>query len=366
MVFARMLGRPSLVGLLLAAGFLTACVRPKPENQVMKLGEDVLAAGSAPSLGDTISGDAILAGGEISFNGRTGGDYVGAGGAQDIRGRIHGSMRAAGGRIEVKAATIDRNATLVGMNISVDSFSVIGRNAYLVGVKIKIDGSVQGGLLATGADIEINGPIAGSVEVAGGALHLGPRAQITGDLTYRLREEVRIEPGAKIGGKITSLPVGKGKGLFTVLWSAGVVLSGVVAVLLLPGFFSRAAQRLTGSPVRSIVVGLLCAFLLPFALFLAAVTAVGLPLALIVGALLLVFVALSEVPVAVWIGAKILHNRTLLGRQSTVVNFFLGALVLLIIQVVPILGGVVNLVAVFIGLGAMLLAVWSARGEVPA
>ena len=72
------------------------CVRPKPENQVMRLGDDVLASGSTPSLRDSIPGDAILAGGDITFTGSTGGDYVGAGGKQDIKGRVHGSMRAAG------------------------------------------------------------------------------------------------------------------------------------------------------------------------------------------------------------------------------------------------------------------------------
>ena len=348
-----------VVGLLLA-GFALACVRPKPENQVMRLGDDVLASGSAPSLGDTIAGDAILAGGEISFNGRTGGDYVAAGGRQDVRGHIHGSMRAAAGRIEVRAS-VDRNATIGGGDIFIDSTSVIGRNVYLIGPKIKIEATVRGGLLATGADMEINGPVAGDVEVAGGSLRLGPRAQIGGNLTYRLKEEVRIDPGAKIGGKITSLPISKGKGLFTVLWTVGVVLAGIVAVLLVPGFMTGAAQRINDAPVRSIVVGIASAILIPIAIVIAAITAIGLPLALIVAALVLVFVALSEVPVSIWVGAKILHNRTLLGRQSTLVNFFLGALVLTIIGVVPIIGPILNFIAVCIGYGALLLAVWARR-----
>ena len=78
------------VALTLLTALLTAstygCVRPKPENQVMRLGDDILASGSAPWLRDSIPGDAILAGGDMVFTGFTGGDYVGAGGKQEISG----------------------------------------------------------------------------------------------------------------------------------------------------------------------------------------------------------------------------------------------------------------------------------------
>jgi hypothetical protein len=132
-------------------------------------------------------------------------------------------------------------------------------------------------------------------------------------------------------------------------------------VLLIPRFIGEAADRITHNPGRSVLVGFACGILFPIAILLAAITAIGLPLALMTTAVLLVFGALSEVPVAVWLGQRIMHNRTLLGRQSNIVNFFIGALILLIVGVVPKLGGIIYLVATCIGFGAILLAAWSAR-----
>ena len=337
------------------------CVRPKPENQVMRLGDDVLASGSAPVLRDSIAGDAIMAGGEIAFTAHTGGDYVGAGGKQEVGGRVHGSLRAAGGHVEVKAI-VDRNATIGGGDLVVDSAAVIGHNAYLIGGSIRVNGTVHGGLLATGGNVELNGVVGQDVEISAGALRLGPHAQIGGNLRYRVaRDKVQIDPGAKVTGTITALPVSKGPGLFGLLWTFGGVLAGVVLVLLLPRFFAEAAAGIQERPIRTVIVGIVVPILTLIAIVVAGVTVLGLPLALITLLAFLFFGALSEVPVAVWLGERIMHSRTPLGRQSTIVNFFIGALILLVLGVVPVLGGIVTFVASCVGFGALLLAAWAAR-----
>ncbi|HEV7388543.1 MAG TPA: hypothetical protein VGN73_08030 [Gemmatimonadaceae bacterium] len=323
----------------------------------MRLGDDVLASGSAPSLRDSIPGDAILAGGDIVFTGYTGGDYVGAGGKQDINGRVHGSMRAAGGRVEVKAS-IDRNATIGGGDVQLDSSAVIGRNAYLIGGNIKVSGAIRGGLLATGGGVELDGPIGQDVEVASGGLRIGPHARIGGNLRYRVAGEVQIDPAAKITGKVTAVPVSKRPGLFGVLWTFGGLLAGVVIVLLIPRFVAEASDALQMRPVKSVIVGIAGFFLPAIGIVIAAVTVIGLPLALIATTVLFFLLSMSGIPVAVWIGEKILHGRTLLGRQSALVNFFLGALVLIIVRVIPVLGGLVFMIATCIGFGAILLAAW--------
>jgi len=338
------------------------CVRPKPENQVMRLGDDVLASGSAPSLHDSIPGDAMLAGGGIVFTGSTGGDYVGAGGQQDIKGRVHGSMRAAGGHLQVNAS-VDRNATIGGGDVILDSGAVIGRNAYLIGGTIKVSGAVKGGLLATGGSVELDGPIGQDVEVASGSLRIGPHARITGNLRYRVSGDVKIDPAAQITGKVTALPASKRPGVFGVLWTFGGLLAGVVIVLMIPRFIAEATDELQVHPVRSVVVGFVGAIAAAIAIIIAAVTVIGLPLALVAVTVLIFLGSMSAMPAAVWIGEKILHGRTLLGRQSTLVNFFLGGLVLMILGIIPVVGGIVTLIATCIGFGAVLMAAWSVHNR---
>jgi hypothetical protein len=345
-----------VVSILVSA---SGCVRPKPENQVMRLGDDVLASGSAPFLNDSIAGDAILAGGDIVFRGRTGGDYVAAGGKQDIRGRVHGSMRAAGGEVVVNAS-VDRNATIGGGRILVDSSAVIGRNAYLIGGDIKVRGTVTGGLLATGGAVDLDGTIGQDVEVSSGSLRLGPNARIAGNLSYRVSKEgVHIDPAARVTGKVTALPVIKSRGLFGMLWRAGGLLAGVVIVLLIPRFVTDATETLKHRPIRAVIVSIVGTILGLIAMIIAAITVIGIPLALVGAAFLIFLGAMSEIPVAVWIGEKILHGRTLLGRQRPLVNFFIGGLVLIIVGIIPVIGGVVRLISSCIGFGAILLAAWS-------
>jgi cytoskeletal protein CcmA (bactofilin family) len=338
---------------------VVGCVRPKPESQMMRLGNDILISGSAPNFQyDSVPGDAILAGGEIYFSATTAGDYVGAGGNQEIAGRVHGSLRAAGGNVKVKGS-VDRNATVGGGNLVVDSTAVIGGNAYLIGGAIRVDGTVRQGVLAIGGGVILNGAIGGDVEIATDELHIGPHAQIAGNLRYKVPAKgVHIDKGARIAGKVTSVPVSKRPGLFGVLWTFGGLLAGLVIVLLIPRFVAEASDALQMRPVRSVIVGIAGLFVPAIAIVIAAVTVVGLPLALIATTVLFFLLSMSAIPVAVWIGEKILHGRTLLGRQSALVNYFLGALVLIIVRVIPVLGGLVFMIATCIGFGAILLAAW--------
>src|SRR2546423_4047257 len=51
---------------------VVSCVKPRPENQRMQLGQDVLASGSTPTIyNDSVGGDAIMAGGHPKLLGTT-------------------------------------------------------------------------------------------------------------------------------------------------------------------------------------------------------------------------------------------------------------------------------------------------------
>lgn len=353
-----------LLGPVLVASTF-ACVRSNPENKVTRVGEDVLASGSVPMVMDSVPGDAILAGGNLTFSGATGGDYLGAGGNQAISGRIHGSLRAAGGAIRV-AAAVDRNATIAGGKIDLDSVAAIGRSAYLFAGAIQVDGTVHGTLLASGGTVILNGVVGRDVEVAADRLRLGPHAQITGNLRYRVPAgNVHIDPGARISGTVTALPVSRGWGLRHWLWMLGLLLAGAVVVALFPGFMAEAAEILPQRPVLSALVGLGWAILVPLAMILAAVTFVGLPLALLTAAVYAVLVAVGSVPPSVWLGKRILGARARMGRQGALVNFLVGGFLLLLVGIIPVVGGLVTAIAGVLGLGTLLLRVQALREKQP-
>lgn len=356
-----------MLGLVLASSTL-ACGGPKPDNEngATRHGEDVLASGGEPTVTDSVPGDAILTGGDVRFSGVTGGDYLGAGGRQTIGGRIHGSLRAAGGEIHVTAA-VDRNTTIAGGEIVLDSAAVITRNAYLIGGRIQVRGTVHEGLLASGGSVILNGVVGRDVQVAAGALRVGPRAQIAGNLRYRVKaENVHIDPAARISGTVTALPV-KGRGALGVLWMFGFsfLVAGAIVVALVPRFATEAAEILRERPGRSALVALGWIILVPVAIILAAITIIGIPLALVTAAVYVIVLYLGRVPLAVWIGNRVLGARARTGRQGALVNFLVGGFILLVVGLVPVVGPLAMLIATILGLGALLLRAQALREKQP-
>jgi hypothetical protein len=337
----------------------------KPQNEVTRRSEDVIASGSTPTVMDSVPGDAILAGGDVSFGGITGGDYIGVGGKQAITGRIHGSLRAAGGEIHV-AASVDRNATIAAGSVELDSAAVIARNAYVLGGTIQVNGTVRENVVASGGAVVLNGVVGRNVDVTGGALRVGPHAQIAGNLRYRVpAEKVQIDKAARITGTVTALPVTNRWGLWRVLWILGFLVVGAVVVALFPGFMAEAAEILPERPGRSALVGLGWGILVPIAICIAAITIIGLPLAFLTAAVYVVVVCIATVPFAVWLGHLLLGVRARRGREGALVNFLVGGFLLLVLSIIPVVGGWVSLIAALLGLGTILLQAQALRARQP-
>jgi hypothetical protein len=352
--------------LVVVVASLLGCIGGGPERMFVKNGEDLIVLGSTMVYpADSIAGDVIFAGGEFTFTGSAGGDYLGAGGSQTIGGRIHGSIRAAGGEIHA-ASTVDRNATIAGGNVTLDSTGTIAGNAYIVGGNVGINGAVRGSLMASGGRVVLNGPVGRDVEVSAGELRLGPHAQIAGNLRYRVaKDKVTIDRAARVAGTTTALPVSTRPGLRGILWVLGFFLAGLVVVALFPGFTSDAADILPLRPVRSALVGLGWAILVPCAIVIATITMIGLPLAIITAALYMVVLILSDVPFALWLGRLLLGARAGVGRQGALLNFFVGGIMLLLVGLVPIVGKFVMIIASILGLGAIMLRAKALRETAP-
>ena len=347
--------------LFVAIGCFGPAGPQRPENEAMRNGEDLLSHGSTPHVMDSVAGDLIITGGDIMFAGVTGADYLGAGGKQVIAGRIHGSLRAAGGEVHTRAV-VDRNATLAGGRVELEPEGAINGNAYLTAGTVTQSGAIRGSLLASGGTIILNGVVGRDVQVAAGNLQVGPNAQIAGNLTYRVpAKNVTIDKAARITGKVTALPVPSGWGPLRFLWLLGFLLVGVAVVALAPALSSQAAGLIPEAPGRSILYAIGWIILLPIAMIAAAVTVIGIPLACVALAFYLVLIYLGRIPFAIWLGALILRDRSRPGWQGALMNFGVGALVLIVLGLIPAVGGLVWIIATVLGLGAFLLRLQTMR-----
>ena len=277
----------------------------------------------------TVTGDVSAAAGtvHITERGQVQGDVSAAAGTVRIDGRVGGDVSAAGGSVE------------------------IGESATI------------GGTLESGAGyLAIDGTVEGDVTAGAETIVLGPGATIGGELRYDA-ETLTRDPGATVAGGVVrddSLQsLGPGFAGLTLPTWVGVVygllanlLLGAILLALFPAFSTRVAAEATERPLRAGGVGLLTLVAVPLALVLVAVTIVGIPLSL-VGALvfgLTVWVAVVYGQYAVGSWALDLVDRP--NRWAALVVGLVGFAIL---GAIPIVGGLFELLAFLLGMGALVL-----------
>ena len=354
-------GRILLGGIACCLPALTACGSDgqRVDGLVVERGGDLVGTGGTLRVADSVSGDIMLSGGEVTFSGAAGGDYLGAGGNQEISGRIHGSARAAGGNV-ILSALVARNATIAGGNVEVRESAIVVGNAYLAGGNVVVAGTVRQLLRATGGSVAISGS-AGDVNVSANELRVGPRARIDGDLRYRVpAENVQIDSAATITGQVIAEPVrdvSRAWLVFRLLWGLSFLAAGAVLVAVMPAIATTAADGVRAHAGVAAGFGVMWLLLVPIAMAVAAVTVIGIPLAMLLFAAYLIVMYLAGVVLALAIGRLALGDRGRDGRGPLVGAFLLGAVVLYALTWIPIVGGLVILFTIVLGSGGLLMPV---------
>jgi hypothetical protein len=351
---------------LAVAGLATGCVGREGafggRTALLPLAGDLVGAGQSVQVTQFVDGDVMLVGGTVQFSGVTNGTYLGSGGDQDVGGRIGGNIRAAGGTVRLRS-NVGGNATIAGGQLHVEEAAVVGRNAYLAGGQIDVSGTIEGALRAAGGDVTLNGPVGGDVTVEAGQLHVGPDARIDGNLRYRVREgPATIDPGAVIGGEITSIPPepegGRAAGaFFLVARILAFLLAGGVVVAVFSRAASAVSQVARTRTLASLGLGVLWVVGIPLAVGVAAITLIGIPLAVIIALLYCVSLYLAPIPAAIWLGDLLLARSPERRRLARVTEFLAGGLVIATLSFLPFLGLFIRIAAGLVGLGAAALAV---------
>jgi hypothetical protein len=241
---------------------------------------------------------------------------------------------------------------------SVDTASIFNGPAV-------IEGTVRQDLFVLNGDTEISGTVNGDVVVINGDVTVRSGAEIGGDLVTQMSPTV--EEGATIRGDRRSVStefdaeaIGFA-GRFA--WWLGYTVSVLILGLLILAFASRLDEALATS-VRarlgaSIGWGAAGFFLLPIAAILLLITVVGIPLGIF---LLLALALIYTVGYAATIVAI---GRLLLSTQSRFVGFLVAWLIFRGAALIPVVGGLVWLVASAWGLGLLAVSARRSRADVP-
>lgn len=152
-----------------------------------------------------------------------------------------------------------------------------------------------------------------------------------------------------------------GAGLATTL---GVLISGVVAVAVAtfaPKLTDQSIRTVRDNGVVAFLVGLGVSVVGGIVLVLLAVTGLGLILAIPGIIALAVLGILGSAIGTLLVGGFVLDAVSSSADHETLVVAFAGAVVLVAVSLIPILGGLVNFVVSTTGFGAVLFVLWERR-----
>ncbi|ABK15070.1 conserved hypothetical protein [Methanothrix thermoacetophila PT] len=278
--------------------------------------DDIFAAGSVVNINAPVD-SAVVAGGVVTVNAPIAGDLILAGGQVVLRSDIGGKLVAAGSRINI-SSKIQRNAVLMGEDISMLPGTTVGRDALIGAKRFSNQGSINGTLTVAAEQFENNGT-AGRVEFQ--------------------RIESRHEDTAFMS-------------FFHLLSIIGYLLLGLIGLRVAPWLFRSSEDKMLRDPAIETLVGFLAIIVSLILAMILAITIVGIPVSVMLLLLLGVGIMLSCLLVSFTLGRKVM--AIFRSGTGSAVSFTVGYVILNILFLLPYIGWIFMLIAVCMGVGALL------------
>jgi hypothetical protein len=285
--------------------------------------DDVFAAGSMVNINAPVD-SATIAGGTLNVNAPVKGDVFAAGGQVYVNSDVGGKVVAMGGNVN-QGGDVGTNLVAAGGQVNILPSAAVAKDALIAGGSV-VNAGVINGTLTVSADNFQNTGTAGSVDFY---------------QTERPREEERRGAWAGIG-------------LFGLLMALGHLILGLILLRYLPSLFFAVDGEIRRSPVVTTVLGLVLMIAAFIAIIIVAITIVGIPIALIALFLLIVALMLTGIFVSFSLGRWIGSRLNL--KYGDMALFVIGFVVLNILFLIPYVGGLIGLISVSLGFGAILYA----------
>lgn len=372
--------------LLLAALLLVSLARPAAAADIRQgdsitvpagetIADDLYAFGGTISILGTVRGDVLAFGGTVIIDGNVTDDLIAGAGTVTVRGQVGGTVRVGSGRLVIDGSVGGDVVAGTG-DVSLSATGRIGRDLVAGSGSVSIAGQVARHVMVGSDGLTVAGAVGGNVDAWVQTLAIANGASVQGNVTYTSARSATIDPGARVGGRVErreppSVAEEPGEAAAPVLdWLrvlVGFLALGLLFVLLLPGLARRSREALTRSPLPSLAYGLAVLVGLPLLaiiVFIVGALVGGWWLGLIVLALYCIAILVSIPVAALFIGSWVLGRA---GRpMDPVWGVAAGTAILLLVSLVPGLGGIVLFVAILFGLGALAVAAAGARREAPA
>jgi cytoskeletal protein CcmA (bactofilin family) len=322
---------------------------------------DRVLTGERVEVKGATSGDLISAGGEVTIDAATEGDLITFGGDVNIAGSAKDDAYVVGGEVTI-TSDISGNLRVAGGEVRIENPAKIAGNASVAGGEVQIAGTIGGDLRVFGGEVLLDGVVEGDVEATAGEIALGPNARIKGKLAYASRNDLQRDPAAEVGSvERDDWPRQEAdvelEGL-AFIWTMGLGVAALLMLGIAPGFAARTTDAVAEQFVQSLLMGLVGLVATPIVAALLAITVIGLPLALILlfayPALLMLGYLFGVIAMAD-IALQKIRPIQVTDRGLRMLAA-IGALALIAaVGRLPVAGGLVNVIVLLLGTGALLL-----------
>lgn len=332
------------------------------DDTLVILSENVIVEG-------TVNGDLIALGETVTIRGRVDGNLIAGAEALVLEGDVSGSVLAMGEAVDVRSERLGANLFAMGEAAAVHPTTEITGNAVLMAQDAELHGTVGRDLITLAEQFTLFGSVQGGLSSYGEKVTLTSTARVGADLNARVKssDHLRIADGARVAGdtKLDGWPERPNPYLTFEHYLGEVLklLAALVAGLVLFQVFPALGRVRVDNGAALLTAGGIGAVALvatPILALLAAITLIGLPLALCAFLLWLIGLYLAGIVSAGVVGRLLLEDR---GHALTLAA---GLFILFVLINIPILGGLVRLVAVLAGLGlivAWLRDLWRQRSS---
>ena len=323
---------------------------------------DLIVAGPSVRIDGTVEGDVIAFTRNLTVTGHVTGDVIGFAGETVIDGNVDGNVRVFS-RSVILQGIVGKNVTAFGNSVDLTSKANVGGGMIVFAAEADLDGKMQRDLLGIVARTDIDGLIGGQAWIRGGSLTVASTAEIRGPATFVGPQQPVVESGAKLASPIrTEITQEAGRNrrsaarvaVRAIFSYAAALVVGILLLVIFPGFF-RATLREAGSIGLPIGIGALAlitgVFLLVLGVLLIFI-GVGAGVAGVMAYAPILYVA--QVFVGAWLGNRIMGEPPAI-TSAVIGRMAVGLLILHVVRLIPVLGGLVGLVVLLWGTGAVLL-----------
>lgn len=329
---------------------------------------DFYAAGQVVHLLGPVKGDVTIVGQRITVDGAVTGDVMSAGESVTINGDVLDDIRVAGRQVQING-TVGDHIVAAGETVTLGPSANVGGRAWLAGRQIEILGKVGKELKVAGQEVIIAGEVGGPVTITAEQVKILGGAVLHGPLRVRSPRAPEIARGAKILGDVKYLPtpevehaaLAKLVLLAGLMFTLGLILTGIVFYLLFPRFSVASARNIGKAPLPSLGLGFLVLVLTPLLIFVLFSVGVGFLLGILLAAAYLLMVVSGGLSSVIYVSDVVLRKlfkKTEAGKGVTVLVLVGVFILFALVQLVPLLGSLAVFLLSVMGIGALLHQFW--------